>query len=46
MIPNFSAETINVLWDLEDRNMFITVDKEKMSTYLFVSLSLDGATIV
>jgi WD domain, G-beta repeat len=46
MIPNFSAETINVLWDLEDRNMFITVDKEKMSTYLFVPLSLDGATII
>jgi hypothetical protein len=30
MIPNFSSETINVLFDLEDRNLFVTVDREKM----------------
>jgi len=46
MIPNFSPEIENVLWDLEDRNIFITVDKEKMSSYLFVAISLDGAHIL
>lgn len=46
MIPNFSAETNNVLWDLEDRNLFITVDSDKMNTYLYVPLSLDGPTII
>ena len=46
MIPNFSGGTENILWDLEDTNIFITVDKEKMQAYLFVSLSLEGATIV
>ena len=29
-IPNFSAGTEKILWDLEDSNIFITVDKEKM----------------
>jgi hypothetical protein len=29
-IPNFSAGTEKVLWDLEDANIFVTVDKEKM----------------
>lgn len=42
MIPNFSSETVNVLFDLDDRNLFVTVDKDKMSTYLFVPLSLEG----
>jgi hypothetical protein len=46
MIPNFNSETVSVLWDLEDRNLFVTVDKDKMSTYLFVPLSLDGPTII
>jgi hypothetical protein len=46
MIPNFSSETKNVLWDLEDRNLFITVDTDKMSTYLFVPISLDGPSII
>lgn len=46
MIPNFSPETNQVLWDLEDRNLFVTVDKDKMSTYLFVPLSLEGTTIL
>jgi WD repeat-containing protein 19 len=46
MIPNFSSETKNVLWDLEDRNLFITVDSDKMSTYLFVPISLDGSSII
>lgn len=46
MIPNFSAETHKVLWDLEDRNLFITVDLDKMSTYLFVPLSLEGSSII
>jgi len=46
MIPNFSADTINVLWDLEDRNLFITVDKDKMNTYLFVPLLLEGPSII
>ena len=46
MIPNFSNDTVNVLFDLEDRNLFITVDREKMNTYLFVPLSLEGPSII
>lgn len=46
MIPNFSSETKNVLFDLDDRNLFITVDADKMSTYLFCSISLDGPCIL
>lgn len=42
MIPNFSPETKSVLWDLEDRNLFITVDNEAINTYLFVPISLEG----
>lgn len=46
MIPNFSATTVKVLWDLEDSNLFITIDLEKMNTYLFVPLSIDGPAIL
>lgn len=46
MIPNFSATTHKVLWDLEDNNLFITIDADKMNTYLYVPLSLDGASIL
>lgn len=35
-----------MLWDLEDPNLFVTVDKEKMQTYLFVPLSLEGPQIL
>lgn len=28
MIPNFQAETISVLWDLSNQNMFVTVSKQ------------------
>ena len=45
-IPNFSAGAENILWDLEDSNIFISVDKEKMQAYLFVPLSLDGPSII
>jgi hypothetical protein len=45
-IPNFSAGTDNILWDLEDPNIFVTVDKEKMQAYLYVSLSLEGPQII
>lgn len=45
-IPNFVGATENILWDLEDSNIFITVDKEKMQAYLFVTLSLDGPQII
>ena len=45
-IPNFSAGTENVLWDLEDPNIFVTVDREKMQTYLYIPLSLDGTQIL
>lgn len=46
MIPNFSPDTINVLYDLDDRNLFVTVDKDKINTYLFVPLSLEGPQII
>ena len=29
-IPNFSGTTHSVLWDIDDQNLFVTVDKEKM----------------
>jgi len=29
-IPNFSAQTNQVLWDIDDPNLFVTVDSEKM----------------
>jgi hypothetical protein len=46
MIPNFSPDTVNVLFDVEDRNLFVTVDSDKMNTYIFVPLSLEGPSIV
>lgn len=45
-IPNFAAATDSILWDLDDSNLFITVDKEKMQAYLFVNLSLEGPQII
>lgn len=45
-IPNFSAGTENVLWDIDDPNIFVTVDKEKMQTYLYIPYSLEGSSII
>lgn len=45
-VPNFQGETHSVLWDIDEANLFVTVDNEKMQTYLFKPLSLDGAQIV
>lgn len=45
-IPNFAAGTEKVLWDLEDPNIFVTVDKEKMQTYISIPLSLEGSSII
>lgn len=45
-VPNFQGETHSVLWDIDEANLFVTVDHEKMQTYLFKPLSLDGAQIV
>jgi len=45
-LPNFSATTEHVLWDLDDPNVFVTVDKEKMKTYLYAGLSLQGPQII
>ena len=30
MIPNFSPNTHTVLWDIDNKNLFVTVDKDKM----------------
>ena len=46
LIPNFQLGTNSVLWDIEDQNLFVTSDKQKMHTYLYVPLSLDGPTII
>lgn len=46
MIPNFQSETKNVLWDLGNQNMFTTVDKQNMQTYMQISLSLEGPQII
>jgi hypothetical protein len=43
MVPNFSAQTKNVLWDIDDPNVFVTVDTEKMQTYMYNPLSMEGA---
>jgi len=45
-VPNFSSKTYNVLWDIEDQNLFVTVDVEKMQCYLFTGTSLEGAQII
>jgi hypothetical protein len=42
MIPNFQAETVHLLWDLEDKNVFVTIDREKMLAYLYTPLTLEG----
>ena len=41
-IPNFSGQTKTLLWDIDDPNLFIAVDNEKMQTYLYTPLSLEG----
>ena len=46
MIPNFQSETINVLWDLSNQNMFVTVSKQQMNTYLMIPHSFDGSQII
>lgn len=46
MVPNFSSTTYNVLWDIDDPSLFVTVDPEKMQTYLYSPLGLEGAQIV
>ena len=45
-VPNFSAKTNQVLWDIDDTNLFVTVDNEKMQTYMFCSISLEGPQII
>jgi hypothetical protein len=45
-VPNFSSSTNKVLWDVDDPNLFVTVDSEKMQTYLFSPLSLEGSAII
>ena len=45
-VPNFQASTKNVLWDIDNPNLFVTVDEEKMQTYLFTPLTLEGPQII
>lgn len=45
-VPNFQPDTHNVLWDIDEPNLFVTVDAKKMQTYLFKPLSLDGPQII
>jgi hypothetical protein len=35
-----------VLWDIDEPNLFVTVDNEKMQTYQFKPLTLDGPQII
>mmetsp|Transcript_32681 Transcript_32681/g.37309 ORF Transcript_32681/g.37309 Transcript_32681/m.37309 type:complete len:442 (-) Transcript_32681:811-2136(-) len=46
LIPNFSASVTKALWDTNHPNMFITFDKGKVNTYLYMQTSLDGPTIL
>ena len=32
-IPNFSGKTHTVLWDIDEQDLFVTVDPEKMQPY-------------
>ena len=45
-VPNFSPSTKSVLWDIDDYNLFVTVDNEKMQTYLYCGMSLEGQQII
>jgi len=45
MVPNFQATTRLVLWDQDDKNVFLTVDKEKMLAYLYTPLTLEGPQV-
>lgn len=45
-IPNFSSQTNQVLWDIDDPQIFVCVDNEKIQTYMFVQVSLEGSCIV
>jgi WD repeat-containing protein 19 len=46
MLPNFSANTEKIIWDLEDPNVFCSVETEKIQTYIYFPFSLEGATVV
>lgn len=46
LIPNFSATVTKALWDVGQPNMFVTYDKGKLNTYLYMQTSLDGPTIL
>jgi len=45
-VPNFAGDTYEVLWDIDDPNVFVTIDPQKMQTYLFCPISLDGPQII
>ncbi len=34
------------MFDLDDRNLFVTVDPEKIQTYLCAAVSLEGSSII
>lgn len=46
VVPNFSGKTYSILWDVDEANLFVTVDTEKMQTYLINPLSLEGGSII
>jgi len=45
-LPNFSANTEKVLWDIDNQNLFCTFEREKILTYLYVQYSLEGSTVI
>ena len=46
LVPNFSSTVSKAIWDVTHPNMFITYDKGKLNTYLYMQTSLDGPTIL
>lgn len=46
LIPNFSSTVKNVVWDIDSPTIFATVEATRMNTYLYLSTSLDGPTII
>lgn len=46
LIPNFSSTVTKAIWDVTHPNMFITYDKGRLNTYLYMQTSLDGPTIL
>eukprot|EP00743_Colponemidia_sp_Colp-15_P004281 GILK01004618.1.p1 GENE.GILK01004618.1~~GILK01004618.1.p1 ORF type:complete len:1398 (-),score=319.35 GILK01004618.1:169-4362(-) len=44
-IPDFSAMTERVLWDTEDKNIFVTIDSQLFQTYCYAPVTVYGPKV-